>query len=70
MLKYAKEDLGVSENECKIQNVTTSPAMLATSMSSILLYNYLPTFTDSDSCESFKKGSENITIMQLPRNRA
>lgn len=42
----------------------------ASCTSSLLLYNYLLTFTVSDSCESLKKGFKNITIMQLPGNGA
>lgn len=73
MAKCPQEDLGGSDNECIIQNVTASRASRsdpASRMSSLLLYNYLLTFADSDSCGSLKKGFENITIMQLPRNRA
>lgn len=39
----------------------------ASHMSSLLLYNYLLTFTDSDSCESLKDSG--ILPLQLPRNR-
>ena len=52
-----KEVLRFSENECEIQNVTAWSDS-ASHMSSLLLYNYLLTFTDSDSCESLKKIQE------------